>query len=96
MHLKVIFLFIGDVYLQQMWGFISPELLKAVKEEPEEEVVPEMMDSFAKVNQAHCQFLLFLHYVCGMCIVNSQRQENTKNPCREVGRLLIGQMRWPP
>ena len=32
-----------------MWAFISPELLKAVEGEPEEEVVPEMMDSFAKV-----------------------------------------------
>lgn len=43
------FYFIGDAYLQQMWAFISPELLKAIEGEPEEEVVPEMMDSFAKV-----------------------------------------------
>ena len=32
-----------------MWAYISPELLKAIEGEPEEEVVPEMMDSFAKV-----------------------------------------------
>merc|ERR1712189_67828 len=36
----------GDGYLQQMRGFISPELLKA-----EEDVIPEMMDSFAKCEE---------------------------------------------
>eukprot|EP00794_Sanderia_malayensis_P010931 gene10931-12092_t len=48
----------SDVYLQQMWGFISPVLLKAVSEEPEEEVIPEMMDSFAK-----CVELLGVGYI---------------------------------
>ena len=50
---------LGDDYLQQMWAFISPELLKAIEEEPEEEVTPEMMDSFAKVSENTPLFLLF-------------------------------------
>ena len=43
-----------------MWAYISPELLKAIEGEPEEEVVPEMMDSFAKVREImmHCKCVL--------------------------------------
>jgi len=39
----------GEEYLAQMWLFIAPELLSAIENEPEEAVVPEMMESFAKV-----------------------------------------------
>jgi len=48
----------GDVYWQQMWAYISPELLKAIEGELEEEVVPELMDSFAK-----CVELLGIGYI---------------------------------
>ena len=41
--------FLGDEYVQQMWSFICPELLSSIEREPEESVVPEMMESFAKV-----------------------------------------------
>ena len=32
-----------------MWSFIATELLTSIEREPEESVVPEMMESFAKV-----------------------------------------------
>eukprot|EP00111_Clytia_hemisphaerica_P019077 TCONS_00056356-protein len=38
----------GDEYLSQMWSFIATELLTSIEREPEEAVVPEMMESFAK------------------------------------------------
>ncbi|XP_065645184.1 importin-5 isoform X3 [Hydra vulgaris] len=38
----------GDEYLSQMWLYICPELLSSIEREPEEAVVPELMDSFAK------------------------------------------------
>ena len=40
-----------------MWAYISPELLKAIEGELEEEVVPELMDSFAKVT---CFYILYI------------------------------------
>ena len=42
-------LHLGDDYLAQMWSYICPELLSSIEREPEESVVPELMDSFAKV-----------------------------------------------
>ncbi|GAB0100009.1 importin-5 [Sergentomyia squamirostris] len=38
----------GAQYLQGMWQYICPELLKAIDSEPEAEVVPELLHSFAK------------------------------------------------
>jgi len=40
--------FKGPEYLNQMWSYICPELLSSIEREPEEAVVPEMMESFAK------------------------------------------------
>lgn len=42
--------FSGEEYVNQMWTYIAPELLSSIEREPEEAVVPEMMESFAKVN----------------------------------------------
>ncbi|KAF2351074.1 Armadillo-type fold [Trinorchestia longiramus] len=38
----------GSAYLQEMWSFICPELLKAIETEPENEVLSEHMYSMAK------------------------------------------------
>jgi hypothetical protein len=38
----------GDQYLSEMWLFICPELLKALDQEPEAEVLSEIMTSVAK------------------------------------------------
>jgi len=40
--------FKGPDYLKEMWSYICPELLSSIEREPEEAVVPEMMESFAK------------------------------------------------
>jgi len=40
--------FKGNDYLKEMWSYICPELLSSIEREPEEAVVPEMMESFAK------------------------------------------------
>ena len=47
-HLLECAKFKGDEYLKQMWLYICPELLSSIDREPEEAVVPEMMESFAK------------------------------------------------
>uniref|UniRef100_A0A1L8DXF0 Putative karyopherin importin beta 3 n=4 Tax=Nyssomyia neivai TaxID=330878 RepID=A0A1L8DXF0_9DIPT len=38
----------GPQYLQGMWQYICPDLLKAIDLEPEAEVVPDLLHSFAK------------------------------------------------
>lgn len=38
----------GESYVSQVWAHICPELLSAIEKEPEEAVVPELMDSFSK------------------------------------------------
>jgi len=38
----------GPQYLQEMWGFILPELLKSVEAEPEHEVLAELLASLAR------------------------------------------------
>ncbi|XP_070538592.1 importin-5-like [Ptychodera flava] len=38
----------GDDYLTQMWNYIAPDLLKAIQTEPENDVLIQQMDSFAK------------------------------------------------
>jgi len=38
----------GPQYLQEMWAFILPELLKAIEAEPENDVLAELMCSLAK------------------------------------------------
>lgn len=40
---------VGPQYLQGMWSFICPELLKAIDTEPENEVLAEHMHSLAMV-----------------------------------------------
>lgn len=49
-----------------MWGFIATELLTSIEREPEESVVPEMMESFAKVEFTLNYYftLMLLHNVC--------------------------------
>lgn len=39
----------GDQYVAEMWQFICPSLLKAIEIEPENTVLPEHMNSLAKV-----------------------------------------------
>lgn len=43
--------FLGQAYLEGMWRYICPELLKAIDTEPENEVLSDLMHSLAKVNQ---------------------------------------------
>lgn len=40
----------GPQYLQGMWAYILPELLKAIDSEPEQEVQVELLNSLAKVS----------------------------------------------
>jgi len=47
-HLLECAKFKGEDYLREMWTYICPELLTSIEREPEEAVVPEMMESFAK------------------------------------------------
>jgi len=47
-HLLECAKFKGESYLREMWSYICPELLTSIEREPEEQVVPEMMESFAK------------------------------------------------
>lgn len=39
----------GPQYIQGMWAYIVPELLKAIDSEPEQEVQVELLNSLAKV-----------------------------------------------
>lgn len=39
----------GPLYVQGMWAYICPELLKAIDTEPEQEVLIELLYSLAKV-----------------------------------------------
>lgn len=57
-HLLECAKFKGDDYLRQMWLYICPELLTSIEREPEEAVVPEMMESFAK-----CVEVLSIGYI---------------------------------
>lgn len=43
----------GPQYIQGMWAYILPELLKAVDAEPEQEVQVELLNSLAKVITNH-------------------------------------------
>lgn len=46
------FLFtVGPQYVQGMWNFICPDLLKAIDCEPETEVLTELMFAMAKVSK---------------------------------------------
>ena len=45
-----------------MWGFIATELLTSIEREPEESVVPEMMESFAKVKFTLNFFIVFFMF----------------------------------
>jgi len=47
-HLLECAKFKGEGYLREMWAYVCPELLTSIEREPEEQVVPEMMESFAK------------------------------------------------
>jgi len=38
----------GDEYVSQLWTHVCPELLSSIEKEPEDSVIPEMMDSFSK------------------------------------------------
>ena len=54
--------------MKQMWSCICPELLSSIEREPEEAVVPEMMESFAKVIfQFYEGFCLFVCLFFGFC-----------------------------
>ena len=46
----------GDEYVAQIWSFITPNLLTAIKEEPDKDVVAILMESLAKVKEL---FLIF-------------------------------------
>ena len=41
----------GPQYIQGMWAYILPELLKAIDSEPEQEVQVELLNSLAKVTK---------------------------------------------
>jgi hypothetical protein len=38
----------GEDYVSQLWTYVCPELLSSIEKEPEDSVIPEMMDSFSK------------------------------------------------
>jgi hypothetical protein len=38
----------GDEYVGQLWTYVLPEILSSIEKEPEDSVIPEMMDSFSK------------------------------------------------
>lgn len=40
----------GEKYVEEMWKYICPNLLKAIELEPEISVLPEHMGSLAKVS----------------------------------------------
>lgn len=42
----------GPQYLEGMWDYIRPDLLKAIDTEPEAEVLPELLYSLAKCIEA--------------------------------------------
>lgn len=49
----------GPLYVQGMWAYICPELLKAIDTEPEQDVLMELLYSLAKVSHDR----LFRSYV---------------------------------
>lgn len=60
----------GPQYIQGMWAYILPELLKAIDSEPEQEVQVELLNSLAKVsfvfvlvNPLHSSDCNHWHYV---------------------------------
>ncbi|KAH3808352.1 hypothetical protein DPMN_136705 [Dreissena polymorpha] len=41
----------GESYVVEMWNYICPNLLHAIKMEPEISVLPDLMGSLAKVSE---------------------------------------------
>jgi importin-5 len=48
----------GEQYVYEMWNYICNDLIKAIDSEPEQEVLAELMRSFAKVTLS-CLMLRF-------------------------------------
>lgn len=50
----------GEQYVYEMWNYICNDLIKAIDSEPEQEVLAELMRSFARVKKLFSVFLIFV------------------------------------
>ncbi|KAF6021838.1 hypothetical protein EB796_019853 [Bugula neritina] len=80
----------GPEYVQNMWDFIAPSLLKAIESEPEKDIQAEVMSSLAQcierrgkgaLSQAHLQELLniMINLLNGHFKHQEERQEQRKD-----------------
>lgn len=51
----------GPQYIQGMWAYILPDLLKAIESEPEQEVQVELLNSLAKVGAKFTFYIVLCH-----------------------------------
>lgn len=62
---------VGPDYVKDMWNFICPELLSAIKGDPENEVVGDLFYSLAKVSFSEFTLFLFSFQAPVLCLMLS-------------------------
>jgi len=86
-HLLECAKFKGEDYLRQMWSYICPELLSSIEREPEEAVVPEMMESFAKcVEVLSIGFITDEHFMQLAKIIHDKLEKHMERQTERIGK----------
>jgi len=86
-HLLECAKFKGDDYLRQMWSYICPELLTSIEREPEEAVVPEMMESFAKcVEVLSIGFITDEYFTQLAQIIHDKLEKHMERQSERIGK----------
>lgn len=86
-HLLECAKFKGEAYLREMWTYICPELLTSIEREPEEQVVPEMMESFAKCTEVlPMGFITQEHFTQLATIIHEKLEKHQERQTERVGK----------
>lgn len=86
-HLLECAKFKGEAYLREMWTYICPELLTSIEREPEEQVVPEMMESFAKcVEVLPIGFITDEYFTQLATIIHEKLEKHAERQSERVGK----------
>jgi len=86
-HLLECAKFKGESYLREMWTYICPELLTSIEREPEEQVVPEMMESFAKcVEVLPVGFITEEYFTQLATIIHEKLEKHAERQTERVGK----------
>merc|ERR1712013_566699 len=72
---------------REMWTYICPELLTSIEREPEEQVVPEMMESFAKCTEVlPMGFITQEHFTQLATIIHEKLEKHQERQTERVGK----------